>query len=161
MSEISYPRRKVFIAFFLCPLVLGFFAGIYKFVALLAHLVSTPRLLGEVRGGELLLMPVAVPLIAQVAFLPPFLVLALVIARMKVCRTSRSCVLISLAGGFLAMSWSLLFVVAVVRHVKNAQFSDYLFEMLIIFVATSVTCWLAARFFLPVQIATAVETFND
>ncbi|WP_185752767.1 hypothetical protein [Pseudomonas fluorescens] len=149
MSEINYPRRKVFMAFFLCPLVLGFFAGIFKFVALLAHLASTPRLLGEVRGAELLLMPLVAPLIAQVAFFLPFLGFALMVAWLKVNRTPRNCVVLSLAGGCLAMLWALLFVTAVVRGVKSAQFSDYIFEMLMIFIASTATCWLVARFFLP------------
>lgn len=149
MSEMNYPRRKVFLAIFFCPLVLGFFAGIFKFVSLLAHLANTPRLLGEVRGGELLLMPVVAPLIAQVAFFLPFLGFALVVAWLKVNRTPRNCVVLSLVGGCLAMLWALLFVAAVVRGVKSAQFSDYIFEMLMIFVASTATCWLAARFFLP------------
>ncbi|MHC8298533.1 hypothetical protein [Pseudomonas sp. ZS1P83] len=149
MGELNYPRRKVFMAFFLCPLVLGFFAGIFKFVALLAHLASTPRLLGEVRGSELRLMPVVAPLIAQVVFFLPFLGFALVVAWLKVNRTPRNCVVLSLAGGCLAMLWALLFVTAVVRGVKSARFLDYIFEMLMIFIASTATCWLAARFFLP------------
>lgn len=149
MNAIKYPRRKVFTAFFFCPLVLGFFAGIYKFITALAHLVSNPKLLGEVRGGELLFIPIAAPIIAQVAFLPPFLGFALVIAWMKVNRTSRNCVLVSLLGGFIAMLWVLLFVMSIVNSVKSAQFSDYFFEMIMIFLTSMATCWLAARFSLP------------
>lgn len=149
MSEKNYPRRKVFMTFFLCPLVLGFLAGIFKFFALLAHLTSTPRLLGEVRGAELLLMPVVAPLIAQVAFFLPFLGFALVVAWLKVSRTPWNCVVLSLAGGCLAILWSLLFITAVVRGVKGAQFTDYILELLLIFIASTATCWLAARFFLP------------
>lgn len=149
MSEVNYPHRKVFMAFFFCPLVLGFIAGIVKFVALLAHLASTPRLLGEVRGAELLLIPVVAPLIAQVAFLLPFLGFALMVSLMQVSRTPRNCVILSMAGGCLATLWALLFVAAVVRGVKSAQFSDYIFEMLMVFVASTVTSWLVARFFLP------------
>jgi hypothetical protein len=149
MSEVNYPRRKVFMAFFFCPLVLGAIAGIVKFVALLAHLASTPRLLGEIRGAELLLMPLVAPFIAQVAFFPPFLGFALIIALMRVNRTPRNCVILSMAGGGLATLWAFLFVVAVVRGVKSAQFLDYIFEMLMVFVASTVASWLAARFFLP------------
>ena len=149
MIAIKYPRRKVFSVFFFCPFVLGVFAGIYKFFTLLAHLVSNPGLLGEVKGVELLVMPIVTPFIAQVVFLPPFLGFALIIAWMRVGRTSRNCVLISLLGGFVAMLWMLLFVVVIVRNVKGAQFSDYFFEMAMIFFASIATCWLAARFFLP------------
>ncbi|WP_347904659.1 hypothetical protein [Pseudomonas purpurea] len=149
MSEINYPRRKVFMAFFLCPLVLGFFAGIFKFVTLIAHLASNPRLLGEVRGAELLLMPVVAPLIAQVAFFLPFLGFALVVAWLKVNRSPRNCVVLSLVGGCLTTLWALLFITVVVRSVEGAQFSDYIIEMFMVFVASTATCWLAARFFLP------------
>ena len=149
MNAIKYPRRKVFIVFFFCPFVLGFLAGIYKFVALLVHLVSAPNLLGEVKGGELLFMPIAAPFIAQVAFLPPFLVFALVIAWMRISRTSRNCVLVPFLGGFIAMFWTFLFVVVIVNGVGSAQFSDYFFEMAMIFFASFFTCWLMARFFLP------------
>ena len=147
MSAIKYPRRKVFFVFLLCPFVLGFFAGIYKFVTLLAHLVSAPSVLGEVRGLELFFMPIIAPFIAQLAFFPPFLGFALVIAWMKVSRTSRSCVVISLVGGSIAMFWGLLFVMVIVSGVRRAQFSDYFPEMAMIFFSSIITCWLAARFF--------------
>ena len=149
MDVKNYPRRKVFSVFFFCPLVMGFFVGIYNFVTLLAHLVNNPRLLGEVRGGELLLMPILTPVIVQVAFLPPVLGFALVIAWRKVIRTSRNCLLVSLAGGLVAILWTLLFLVVIVGTVKSAQFSDYFFELTMIFFTSVVTCWLAARFFLP------------
>lgn len=149
MSVENYPRRKVFTVFFLCPFVLGFFAGIFKFFALLVHLGNNPRLLGEVRGLELILMPVVAPVIAQLAFLPPFLVFALIIAWVKVNRTSRNCMLVSVSGGFVATAWALLFVAAVVNHTETARLSDYGLEMATIFFGSVVACWVAARFFLP------------
>ncbi|EJM56742.1 hypothetical protein [Pseudomonas sp. GM48] len=99
MSKVSYPRRKVFFAFFFCPLMLGLIVGVVKFVALLVHLASNARLMGEVRGTELVLMPIAAPLIAQVVFLLPFLGFAALIALKKIHRTTRNCVVISLTGG--------------------------------------------------------------
>lgn len=68
MSGIIYPRHKVFLAFFLCPLVLGFIAGIIRTVAVVAELVNNPKLLGSVRGIELLLMPFLTPLFIQLAY---------------------------------------------------------------------------------------------
>lgn len=148
MKRSMYPRHKVFIAFFLCPLVLGFIAGVIKFMAVIVHLTSNPRLLGEVRGGELLLMPLMAPLIAQLLFLLPFLGFSLVVSLMRVRRTSRNCVLLALIGGGLSALWALLVLVVVARGVSNLQLSDYL-EILMLFFASAVTCWLAARFFLP------------
>lgn len=149
MSELKYPRRKVFSVFFFCPFFLGLLAGIYKFFSLLAHLVNNPKLFGEVRGLELFLMPILAPVVSQLAFLPPFLIFAVVIAWMKVCRTSRNCVFVSLLGGLIATFWMLLFVVIIEGRVKSSQFSDYISEMAIVFFTSSVMCWFAARFFLP------------
>ncbi|MFJ7142000.1 hypothetical protein [Pseudomonas protegens] len=151
MSAAAYPRRRVFLAFFLCPLALGLVVGVLKFVTLLAHLVSNPRLLGEVRGGELMLMPLVGPLVAQVAFLLPFLVFALVVALLKVNRSPRTCAVLALVGGSLATLWALMFIAMVVRGVKKAQFADYQVEMLVLFVVASLICWLTARLFLPLQ----------
>jgi uncharacterized membrane protein len=80
-------------------LMLGLIVGVVKFVALLVHLASNARLMGEVRGTELVLMPIAAPLIAQVVFLLPFLGFAALIALKKIHRTTRNCVVISLTGG--------------------------------------------------------------
>ncbi|WP_123723010.1 MULTISPECIES: hypothetical protein [Pseudomonas] len=149
MSGVIYPRRKVFLAFFLCPLVLGFIAGIIRTVAVLAELVSNPKLLGSVRGAELLLMPFLTPLLIQLAFFLPFLGYALAIALIKVNKTPRSCMVVSFLGSCIATSWVLLFISNVVQNIKGAQYSDYIIELLMLFVASMATCWLTAHFFLP------------
>ena len=149
MSGVIYPRRKVFLAFFLCPLVLGFIVGIIRTVAVLAELVSNPKLLGSVRGAELLLMPFLTPLLIQLAFFLPFLGYALAIALIKVNKTPRSCMVVSFLGSCIATSWVLLFISNVVQNIKGAQYSDYIIELLMLFVASMATCWLTAHFFLP------------
>ncbi|RON21742.1 hypothetical protein BK663_27720 [Pseudomonas lini] len=136
-------------AFFLCPLVLGFIAGIIRTVAVLAELVSNPKLLGSVRGAELLLMPFLTPLLIQLAFFLPFLGYALAIALIKVNKTPRSCMVVSFLGSCIATSWVLLFISNVVQNIKGAQYSDYIIELLMLFVASMATCWLTAHFFLP------------
>lgn len=50
MTQASYPRGKVFMAFLLCPLIPGFIAGLVNSGLLVAHLATHPRLIGEVRG---------------------------------------------------------------------------------------------------------------
>lgn len=149
MSGIIYPRRKIFLAFFLCPLILGFIAGIIRTVAVLAELVNNPKLLGSVRGAELLLMPFLTPLLIQLAFFLPFLGYALAIALIEVKKTPRNCMVVSLFGSCIATLWVLLFISNVVQNVKGAQYSDYVIELLILFVASMATCWLTAYFFLP------------
>ncbi|MCO7579456.1 MULTISPECIES: hypothetical protein [Pseudomonas] len=151
MTEVKYPRLKVFAVFVLCPLVPGFVAGLVNFVLLLAHLTSNPRLLGEVRGGELLLMPVLAPLVTLLLFFLPFFGLALGVALMKVRRSAFSCIALSLIGGSLAMAWALLFIREVVNDIATARYSDYLLGLLLIFLAAAMTCWLTARLFLPQQ----------
>lgn len=149
MSGVIYPRRKVFLAFFLCPLVLGFITVIIRTVAVLAELVSNPKLLGSVRGAELLLMPFLTPLLIQLAFFLPFLGYALAIALIKVKKTPHNCIVVSFLGSCIATSWVLLFISNVVQNIKGAQYSDYVIELLILFVASMATCWLTAHFFLP------------
>ncbi len=150
MSEVKkYSRLKVFLAFLLCPLVPGFIASIIKTLAMIFHLTMNPRLMGEVVGRELMLMPFLGPLLAEVIFLVPFLVFAMVIALMKVKRTNRACSVIALAGAALAILWVPPFVLAVVSDVKGATFSDEMFGMVVLFVTAMATCWLTARFFLP------------
>lgn len=149
MSRIIYPRRKVFLAFFLCPLVLGFIAGVIRTVAVLAELVNNPKLLGSVRGAELLLMPFLTPILIQIVFFLPFLGYALAIALIKVKKTSRNCIAVSFFGSCITMLWVLLFISNVVQNIKGAQYSDYVIELLMLFVASMATCWLTAYFFLP------------
>ncbi len=149
VSDVSYPRLKVFLAFLLCPLAPGFIAGLFKTIATVAHLAMNPRLMGEVAGAELMLMPFLGPVLAQVVFLVPFLLFSLVIASMKVKRTSRACSVIALSGAVLATLWVTPFIVAVVRDVESAKFSDEIFGMVVLFVTSMATCWLTARFFLP------------
>lgn len=55
MTERRYPRFKVCMILILCPLVPGFVAGLINSVLLVAHIATHPRLLGEVRGAEILL----------------------------------------------------------------------------------------------------------
>jgi hypothetical protein len=150
LSEVKkYPRLKVFLAFLLCPLVPGFIASIIKTLATIFHLAMNPRLMGEVVGGELMLMPFLGPLLAEVVFLVPFLLFAMVIALMKVKRTGRSCSVIALSGAALATLWVTPFVLALVSDVNGANFSDEMFGMVVLFVTAMATCWLTARFFLP------------
>jgi hypothetical protein len=153
VSDSAYPRRKVFLAFFLCPFVLGGIAGAIKTFALLAHLVSSPRLLGEVRGGELIMMPFLTPFLAQLVFFVPFFLFALTIALLRIRKTTLSCLLVALAGAGVATGWVLWFVLLVVndKDIKGGGIADYLFDLLLVFLASMVTCWLAARFFLPLM----------
>ncbi|MBK5530647.1 hypothetical protein JFT86_27315 [Pseudomonas sp. TH06] len=151
MSHTEYPRRRVFLAFLLCPFVLGFVGGVIKTITLLAHLVNTPKLLGEVRGGELVLMPFLAPFLAQLIFFLPFLFFATVITLLRVRRTAMSCFLVALSGASIATGWVLCFVLLVVRDtdIKGGGVSDYLIELSGVFFASLATCWFAARLFLP------------
>lgn len=149
MSEVVYPRRKVFLAFFLCPLMLGFIVGIVRTVAVLTELVSNPKLLGSVRGGELLLMPFLTPLLIQLAFFLPFLGYALVIVLIKVKKTSLNCMVVSFFGSCVAVSWVLLFISNVVQNIEGARYSDYVVEILVLFITSMATCGLTAYLFLP------------
>jgi len=146
---MSYPRRRVFWAFFFCPLAAGGGIGIVKFLYFLAHLVSTPKLIGEVRVEEFFIMPIVLPLVAQLGFFLPFSAFAMVVSLMEVYKRPRTCTLVGLVGGSLATVWSLLFVVVVALGLKNAHLASYVVEMLVIFLGSTVTCWLAAIFFLP------------
>lgn len=149
LDGIGYPRRRVFLGFFFCPLVAGLVAGLYQFVALLAHLASNPRLIGEVRGGELMLVPILAPLMAQLLFLLPALGLALTVMLLKVRRSPRACGVLALVGGSLAALWVLPLIALVVRHSGKVGFSDYQLELLVLFGLGALTCGLAALCFLP------------
>ncbi|HEX4552162.1 hypothetical protein [Pseudomonas sp.] len=151
MSKTGYPHRRVFLAFLLCPFVLGFIGGIIKTITLLAHLVNTPKLLGEVRGGELVLMPLLAPFLAQLIFLLPFLILAGAISLLKIRRTTANCSRVALAGASVATGWVFCFVLLVVfdKDIKGGGISDYLMELSVVFFASLATCGFAARLFLP------------
>lgn len=149
MTPASYPRGKVFLAFLLCPLVPGFIAGLVNSGLMLAHLATHPRLIGEVRGGEILLMPLLTPLVAFLVFLLPMFVLALGVVLLKVRRSAFSCNVLALLGSVMVTGWVLLFIRAVVNGVERARYADYLPGMLLLWLAAAVTCWLTARCFLP------------
>lgn len=108
MYKSSYPRRKVFFALFLCPLIFGFFIAVVRFIYFLVWLISAPQLLGEVSGGELILMPLLVPLIAQLGFMLPFLAFAMLVSSIGIYKSPRSCLVIALVGGGLAICCLLL-----------------------------------------------------
>ena len=149
MTQASYPRGKVFMAFLLCPLIPGFIAGLVNSGLLLAHLASHPRLIGEVRGGEILLMPLLTPLLAFLVFLLPLFALALGVVLLKVRRSAFSCNALGLIGSVMMTGWVLLFIRAVVNGVARARYADYLPGMLLLLLTAAVTCWLTARCFLP------------
>ncbi|MGC5702724.1 hypothetical protein J4P02_21200 [Pseudomonas sp. NFXW11] len=149
MSAGGYPRLKVFMAFILCPLVPGLIAGLVQVGLLLAHLASNPRLLGEVRGAEIMLMPLLAPVVAVLVFLLPLFCLALAVALIGVRRSVFSCRALGLIGGVVAISWVMLFIRAVVNDIATASYGDYLPGVVLLFVAATLTCWATARFFLP------------
>ncbi|WP_282357011.1 MULTISPECIES: hypothetical protein [Pseudomonas] len=149
LSELSYPRLKVFLAFLFCPLVPGFIAGIIKTIATLAHVAMNPRLIGEVAGAQLLLMPFLAPLLAQAIFLLPFLIFSAVIALMKINRTQRNCTVIALSGACLATLWVVPFIYAVLHDAKGADIAEELIGLATLFATAIASCWLTARLFLP------------
>lgn len=149
MTEVRYPRFKVFMSFILCPLVPGFVAGLINSVLLVAHMATHPRLIGEVRGGEILLMPLLMPLVAVLVFFLPLLGLALGASLLKVRRSARSCNALALLGAVLATGWVALFIREVVTHSARARYDDYWLGLFLVFLAALVTCWSTARLFLP------------
>lgn len=149
MTEVRYPRFKVFMIFILCPLVPGFVAGLINSVLLVAHIATHPRLIGEVHGAEILLMPLLTPLVAVVVFFLPLFGLALGVSLLKVRRSARSCNALALLGAVLATGWVSLFIHEVVTHSERARYEDYWLGVFVVFLAALVTCWSTARLFLP------------
>ncbi|MCY7259949.1 hypothetical protein [Pseudomonas protegens] len=149
MTEAGYPRFKVFIVFLLCPLVPGLIAGLVNSVLLVAHVATHPRLIGEVRGGEILLMPLLAPLVVVLVFFLPLFGLALGVALLKVRRSAFNCNALALLGSGVATSWVLLFIREVVNYSEKARYGDYWPVLLLVFLAALMTCWSTARLFLP------------
>ncbi|WP_426204238.1 hypothetical protein [Pseudomonas sp. TWP3-1] len=149
MNKAAYPRLKVFLIFLFCPAVPGFIAGIVKTFATIAHIAMNPRLIGEVAGAQLMLMPFLAPVLAVLIFLIPFLFFSAVIALTKVMKTPRACMLIALSGASLATLWVMPFILAVVREHDGAAVSDYAWEIVVLFLTSMATCWLTARLSLP------------
>ena len=84
MSDFLYPRRKVFFALFLSPLIVGLFAGGIEVLLSIRDFVGNPRLLGVVSRTEIILMPLVTPVLIQLVYTPPFLVYAVAVVLFKV-----------------------------------------------------------------------------
>lgn len=148
-KKTAYPRLKVFLMFLLSPVVPGFIAGLVKTFTTIAHIAMNPRLIGEVAGAQLMLMPFLAPVLAFLIFLIPFLFFSAVIALTKVLKTPRACMLIALSGASLATLWVMPFILAVVLDHDGAAFSDYAGGIAVLFLTSMATCWLTARLSLP------------
>lgn len=149
MSDVLYPRRKVFFALFLSPLIVGLFAGGIEVLLSISDFVGNPRLLGVVSRTEIILMPLVTPALIQLVYTPPFLVYAVAVVLFKVKKSPRNCFFVALVGSVLATIWSFLLVVGVVETVVGAKYSNYSIGLLVLFFFVLAICWFAAVYSLP------------
>lgn len=160
MSGTRYPAVKVFFAFLLCPLFAGLAAVPFMLLKMLIEVFTNPRLIGEVRGLEVFSLFFSMPILAQIIFFIPALVLALVITFLKV-RGSRSAYLrISLASAVVAGLWTVWVFFAVISNLDSYRMVETLMPGLLGFLFGGVSMGLAAFWFLPKAPVECVEPAN-
>ena len=149
VTEQKYPRWKVFLTLLFCPLFVGFAAIPVLLVRQLAALFSQPRLLGEVRGGEVLVGLMMTPLVVELVFLIPFLVFALWVSLRKTRLSSRqSWYRLAIAGGGLSTLWTLALAVAINASAKKPVI-DYSWWIAVLFVVSTLAVGLLTKLVLP------------
>ena len=149
MSGTRYPAVKVFFAFLLSPLIAGLAAVPFMLLKILIEVFTQPKLIGEVRGLEVFSLFFSVPILAQIIFLIPALVLALVITLLKV-RGSRPVYLkISLASAVVAAGWAVWLFSLLISGREGYRMAETLMPGLLSFLFGGVSMGLAAFWFLP------------
>ncbi|AIR88836.1 hypothetical protein [Pseudomonas cremoricolorata] len=153
MPPPHYPRRKVFFAFLLCP----FFAGLalvpFILISVMVAVFSKPKLIGEVRAGELFSLFLVMPLLAQLLFLIPAFVIGLWISMRKVEGCRRNYLTIALAGAGVALGWSLAMLLIISSGREEGGVVEQMLSLLPGFVMSAVTLGLTAFWFLPKRLS--------
>ncbi|APC15418.1 hypothetical protein BLL42_06640 [Pseudomonas frederiksbergensis] len=149
MSNGRYPSMRVFTVFVLCPLLTGFVVGIVALIVTIFHLVSNPRLLGEVRGAESMLVLVMAPLMAELVFIIPFSVFGFFVVVQKVRKTASALRAISIIGGSVASLWGLLIILVINGGGQKTYISGYGFLLVAVFFVAMLFTGFSAYFVLP------------
>lgn len=157
MSGSAYPSIKVFFAFLLCPLFAGLAVVPLMLLKLLITVFTRPQLLGEVRGMEALSLFISIPILTQIIFFVPALVLALVVTLRKVRGSKKVYLMVSLAGATVAAAWAGFMVLSLTSDWEAHWMMDALMPALLCFLYGGVSLGAAAYWFLPKTTVESVE----
>ncbi|MFB3304726.1 hypothetical protein [Pseudomonas sp. AMR01] len=154
MTLENYPRKKVFFAFLLCPFFSGLAAVPIMLITIMVTVFSNSSLIGEVRGSELFSLFITIPIMTQLIFLLPALVLAILIVFFKLEGGPRVYVLISIVSAVVSSLWMFSVVFFFISEVENYQVMRNMFPVLLSFLLGGVSTGTAAYWFLPRRLAT-------
>lgn len=154
MTLENYPRKKVFFAFLLCPFFSGLAAVPIMLITIMVTVFSNSSLIGEVRGSELFSLFITIPIMTQLIFLLPALVLAILIIFFKLEGGPRVYVLISIVSAVVSSLWMFSVVFFFISEVENYQVMRNMFPVLLSFLLGGVSTGAAAYWFLPRRLPT-------
>ncbi|MCU1778073.1 hypothetical protein [Pseudomonas sp. 14P_5.3_Bac1] len=151
MTLENYPRKTVFFAFLLCPFFSGLAAVPMMLITVLITVFKKPSLIGEVRSGELFSLFITVPIMAQLIFLFPAVVLAIVVTFFKLEGRAGSYLVISIVSAVVSSAWMSSIVFFFISEVENYQLMRNIFPVVLSFLLGGISTGVAAYWFLPRQ----------
>jgi len=157
MSGSAYPTVKVFFAFLLCPLFAGLAVVPLMLLKLLITVFTRPQLLGEVRGMEVLSLFISIPILTQIIFFVPALVLALVVTLRKANGSKKVYLMVSLAGATVAAAWAGFIVLSLTSDWEVHWMMGGLMPALVCFLYSGVSLGGTAYWVLPKTTVESVE----
>ena len=149
MTSDNYPRTKVFFAFLLCPFFSGLAAVPIMLATIMVSVFKRASLIGEVRGSELLSLFITIPMMAQLIFFLPALMLAVFVAFFKLKGRLSVCWAVSSVGAIVSSVWMFCIVFFFISKVEDYEVLRNMLPVFLSFVLGGISTGLAAYWFLP------------
>ncbi|WEK29520.1 MAG: hypothetical protein P0Y58_21830 [Candidatus Pseudomonas phytovorans] len=147
-DETMTGKKRVFLGFAAAPLIGGVMMGVIFNVVTFVAFVRNPKLMAAMVPGEGFMAMLFYPIGFEIAFLLPCLLLGLVAVLFGLRRTLRGCVSAGLAGGGLAMLWT-LGIMGLLQRPGEYELMPSLGDGVMMFILASLACGLSACFALP------------
>lgn len=160
MSGSGYPAVKVFFAFLLCPLFAGLAVVPLMLLTLVTTMLTRPHLLGGINGLQAFSIFFSTPILAQILFFIPALVMALVVTLLKARGSKRVYLTVSLVGATVAAAWSVFLLLSLTNDGEKARMMGGLMPALLCFVYGGISMGGAAYWVLPKATSESVECAN-
>lgn len=118
-------------------------------ISILIAVFKNSSLIGEVRGGEVFSLFITIPLMAQLIFFLPALVLALILVFVKPVGRFKAYLMISIVGAVVSSVWMFGVVFFFISEVENYHVMRNMFPVFLSFLLGGSSTWAAAYWFLP------------
>lgn len=153
------PKLKVFLGFAVAPMLAGIVYCILFNIMSFIVFVRDPELMQQMRLSENLLTFVVYPVTAEVLFLIPSLLAALLVVQLKLSCTRRACLIAGLLGGTAAVAW-FGGILALIKYATSHEIPAPASGYVGVFITLTAASAVVSRFTLPRSqpLASATQT---